>query len=58
MIARTDLRTAKRPTRNDPPVAVYAEFTPLDSPSLADPGCWLPVYGQLNLPAVCKKQPD
>jgi hypothetical protein len=41
--------------RNDPPVAVYAEFTPLDSPSLADPGCWLPVYGQLNLAAACKK---
>jgi hypothetical protein len=53
MIARTDLRTAKRPKRNDPPVAVYAEFTSLilrsRTPLLASGA------RQLNLAAVCKK---
>lgn len=40
--------------RNDPPVAVYASFTPLILTS-RNFGCWGAVNEQIDLAAVCKK---
>ena len=40
--------------RNDPPVAVYANFTPLILLS-RNYGCWFPVIGQIDLGAVCRQ---
>jgi ABC-type transport system substrate-binding protein len=40
---------------NDPPVAVYADFTPLAFVSLRNFGCWTGADAYLDLAAVCKK---
>ena len=41
--------------RNDPPVATYADFTPLAFVSLRNFGCWTGADAHLDLAAVCKK---
>ena len=41
--------------RNDPPVAVYADFTPLAFVSRKSFGCWTGADAHLDLAAVCKK---
>ena len=41
--------------RNDPPVAVYADFTPLALVSRRNFGCWSGADANLDLAAVCKK---
>ena len=41
--------------RNDPPVAVYADFTPLALVSLRNFGCWSGADANPDLAAICKK---
>ena len=40
---------------DDPPVAAYADFTPLAFVSLRNFGCWSGADANLDLATVCKK---